>query len=306
MFTRLRIGLAALLLAAACAGLLFWRNHRAFSDARDLVACLPQTGSTLVSIDVEAIRQSGLLETIAGARGAEDADYRAFVLATGFDYRRDLKRAAAAFRSGDAFFVLTGRFDWDKLRAYAAAQGGACRDRLCRVPTSQPARWASFYPLGSNALALAFSANEFAAADIAERKFEAAALPSPAAPVWALVPAAALSDSRLPAGAQSFTSPLSGARQIVFSISPRAGSELEMALDVDCVSDAAASDLLVKLEGATNMLRKMIEREHLKPNPRDLSGMLTAGVFGREQTRVHGRWPVRRELVEALASGAPN
>jgi hypothetical protein len=47
----------------------------------------------------------------------------------------------------------------------------------------------------------------------------------------------------------------------------------------------------------------MIEREHMTPNPRDLSGVLVAGTFEQRQSTVIGTWPVERGFVEALASG---
>jgi hypothetical protein len=47
----------------------------------------------------------------------------------------------------------------------------------------------------------------------------------------------------------------------------------------------------------------MIEREKLKPNPHDLSGLLTAGVFKQQDKRVTGHWPLDRGFVESLASG---
>ena len=273
-----------------------------------MIACLPRSAATLLFVDVDGIRRSGILDIIAGPKSAggkvtEDADYKNFVAGTGFDYQRDLKEVAGAFRAGDSFFLLSGNFDWKRLDAYALAQGGTCRDGFCRVKSSQPGRWVSFYKVRSNAMALAFSANEFAALDVAPRP-AAGGSPDqiPNAPVWVWVPAAALRGAALPAGTRSFTSPMENAEQILFSLGPRNGA-LEMDLDVQCVSAAAASDLLVKLEGATNMLRKLIEREHVQPNPNDLSGLLTSGAFRREDRKVLGMWPIRKEFLESVASG---
>ncbi len=292
-----------LLLVALAAGY-YWYSNRPLGGAREMVACLPQGAETVVSLDVDGVRRSGLLDVVAGSRNAEDAEYKAFIAGTGFDYRRDLERAAGAFRSGDAFFVLTGRFDWAKLRAYTKAQGGNCRDDgFCRLHSTQSGRWTSFYQLRPKAMALAFSSNEFAALDIAVRAAGGAIEEIPTAPVWARIQPSAVASTKVLSGAQSFASPLAAAQDILLLFEP-SGSDLQLKLDVRCPSDAVASDLLVKLEGATNMLRKMIEREHQKPNPGDLSGLLTSGSFQREGSRLRGVWPVKRELIESLATGA--
>lgn len=268
-----------------------------------MMACLPRTTATLIYLDVSAMRRSGTLDLVSGSKAVEDADYRQYVDGTGFDYRRDLRAVAGSFASGEALFLLNGDFNWKRLNAYAVSQGGQCRDGSCRLPATTPGRWISYYRVREKTLALAFSGNELAALNIGPGKAGGLAGETPAAPVWALVPAASLAEANLPAGTRSFTSPLATAERIVFTIQP-AASGLEMDLEVTCGSAAGASDLLVKLEGATNMLRKLIERERQQPNPSDLSGLLTSGVFRREDRKVLGAWPLRKEFLEALAGGA--
>jgi hypothetical protein len=51
----------------------------------------------------------------------------------------------------------------------------------------------------------------------------------------------------------------------------------------------------------TALLRELIEKDKQKPNPGDLSGVLTAGVFRQENVRVVGRWPLERAFLESLA-----
>jgi hypothetical protein len=51
------------------------------------------------------------------------------------------------------------------------------------------------------------------------------------------------------------------------------------------------------------MLRDMIAREHQSPNPHDLSGVLTSGVFNHVGTRVLGTWPIERSFVQGLLEG---
>jgi hypothetical protein len=48
----------------------------------------------------------------------------------------------------------------------------------------------------------------------------------------------------------------------------------------------------------------LIEREHQKPNPADLSGFLTSGAFRSEGLRVSGYWRITRALIENLLGGS--
>ena len=65
----------------------------------------------------------------------------------------------------------------------------------------------------------------------------------------------------------------------------------------------AAAELVKQFSSMTGLLKSMIEREHMTPNPRDLSGVLVAGTFEQRQSTVIGTWPMERDFVEALASG---
>lgn len=127
---------------------------------------------------------------------------------------------------------------------------------------------------------------------------------TPAEPVWMLVPAAVLKDAQsLPAGARAFTIALENAERIVFSIGPD-GDHLQVGATVTCKDPETASALLVQLESTTNTLRKWLAREHQHPNPKDLSGVLTAGSFRREDRRVFGQWPVQRAFVDEITGAS--
>jgi hypothetical protein len=293
------IATALFLCAAAGVSVYFWRTASPASPA-EMIAALPQTGATLAYIDVSAIRQAGLLP-LAGAAKVQDADYRSFVDATGFDYERDLDAVAGSFTSSGAFFVARGRFDWPRLRSFAQRRG-ACRGELCRAPGSVPGRWVSFWRIGSRLMALASSPSDSAALDITPRKI-GADLPGPARPVWiSVAPSALATLSGLPAGTRSFTSPLAAADRVVFSLAP-SGNQLRLYLDVTSQSEAGAGELQKRLQDATDLLNKMLEREHQRPNEGDMSGLLSAGKFRREGRQVFGEWPVARKLIESIAGG---
>jgi hypothetical protein len=42
----------------------------------------------------------------------------------------------------------------------------------------------------------------------------------------------------------------------------------------------------------------------MKPNPRDLSGVLASGTFRRDGLRVVGQWTIPRAFLEQVLAGA--
>jgi len=60
-----------------------------------------------------------------------------------------------------------------------------------------------------------------------------------------------------------------------------------------------------QLQHATSLLRETIASENQKPNPTDLSGVLTAGVFEQAGRRVVGRWPLPPRTLPLLPQARP-
>src|SRR5271170_4771033 len=186
--------LVPLLLLVVCAlavGGVYWFRARGTAGPSNLVAYLPTVNASVIYIDVDTLRRSGILSALAGPKTGEEPDYRQFVQETKFDYRQDLDAVAAALKDGRTYFALRGRFHWGNLRDYAVRQGGSCHNDFCVVAGSQPNRRISFYALKSNVLALAIGPDDFGADQVAVRPAEPALSP-PKEPVWALIPAAAL------------------------------------------------------------------------------------------------------------------
>lgn len=306
MRSRLQLWVLAVVLAAVCAGIaggVYFFGFRRSVKPADLVSYLPSANATVLYIDVDAIRRSGILAMIAGSKAAQELEYQQFVNATKFDYRQDLDAVAAAFRDGQVFFALRGRFHWKDLQTYAAQQGGSCRGKFCSLPASQPGRHISFYPLRSDVMAMAVSPDNQAAYQVTARAGKLELAP-PNQPAWVLVPAAALKNAdALPSGTKAYASALQSAQEIVFTLGPD-GDHLQVALNVLCRDPQAAAALLADLENTTGTLRKWLAREHQQPNPGDLSGVLVAGAFRREDRRVYGQWPIPRAFVDSLAGGS--
>jgi hypothetical protein len=170
------------------------------------------------------------------------------------------------------------------------------------MPGSGPERNISFYQVTANVLALAVSADPRGVTSIGPggRKIE---LPAALDPLWMSVPAAVFNRlDAFPDGTRAFLSPLARAEKITFAMGPQ-GERLQLRLEVECKSAEAAADLAKQLTGVTGLLKDMIGRAHMTPNPRDLSGVLVAGSFAQRGLTVTGTWPIERGFVEALASG---
>ena len=294
--------LLAILCIALTAGILLYRT-RGGSNPSDLVAYLPIDKSVIVYIDTAAIRRSGILDMVAGSKVAEELEYQQFVDRTMFDYRQDLGAVAVAFKDGQVFLAARGNFHWKNLMDYAIRQGGSCHNSFCIAPSSRPSRRISFYPLKPNLMALGISSDDLAAYTVARRPGKLA-LPPPTQPLWMLVPATALKDTdALPAGTKPYASALQSADQIVFTVGPDSG-HLQVALQVTCRDVPAAEKLLLDLQNATGTLRGWMANEHQQPNAADLTGVLVAGTFHRDDRRVFGQWPIPRAFVDSLTGEA--
>ncbi len=143
---RALIAIAALVcLAAAAAGIYLYRLHGTLSGVSgkppDLLSMLPPGAPIVVYIDVATLRKS---QDLFGALGLgpdqpaspADRDYQEFVRGTGFDYTRDLDRAAiaiwpsgvvtpAGLGENQVMAVADGRFEEAKIKSYALRTGKA-------------------------------------------------------------------------------------------------------------------------------------------------------------------------------------
>ncbi len=295
----------AALLTAVCAALMFavyWVRFRSPASPAELTSLLPVKDATVLYIDVDGLRRSGFLNLIAGSKAAEELEYQQFVDQTQFDYKQDLDAVAAAFRKGDSYFALRGRFHWKDLMAYAVQQGGICHNGFCSFAGSTPNRHISFYPIRGNVMGLAISTSADEAA-WAIKKGNAPGWTPPAQPVWLVVPAARLNDTEsIPEGMRPFASALKGTQEITLSLGPQ-DYRFALKFQVTCDTVASASSLLVDLESASNTVRAELAKDR-KSRPGDLAEILAAGAFRRDDRRVHGEWPIERTTLEALFGGA--
>lgn len=296
-----KLALAALFLAATIGGYFAWRATRTLNN-QQLIQSLPQARATHVFIDVDGLRKSGLLDMIAGSKSAEDPDYKAFVEQTGLDYRTDLDAVAAAFSEGNTYLALRGRFKWNKLAAYAQAHGGKCDGlKVCSLPASRSGAFISFLLLRPAVLAMAVSTDEHGVNMIGPQDWRKPPH-LPAEPVWISVPSFALSEANLAAGTHAFLEPLSQAQDVTFAVGA-AQKGFQIRLEAVCATPEIAELLTRRLSATTDMLKKMLERDHMTPTPSDLTAVLTSGTFSQQNARVTGTWPLDRAFIESLAGG---
>ncbi len=301
---RWRMVVALLLACALAAAGVYWFRERRPARPADLVAVLPASNASVIYIDVDALRRSGILDMVAGSKTAEEPDYQQFVRETSFDYRQDLNAVAAALKDGRIYFALRGRFHWTRLREYAVRQGGSCHNDFCVVPGSQPNRRISFYLLSPDVLAMAVAPDDFAAYQVAKQSGQVSFSP-PQEPMWAAIPVAGLQGvDALPLAAKSYVPALQGAEQIVFSVGADRNRQLQLGLHVTCKDEPAAAALLKQVEAITKALRESRARQRQKPDPADLSEVLVAGSFRRDERQVYGTWPLSKAFVDAIAGTA--
>jgi hypothetical protein len=303
---RLRGWLVVIGVVALCAGIVWLLDlyHKGSIENRaSLLARLPAKDAIILEIDFAALRSAGLIDLLANSKTPEEADYKQFVAKTEFDYKQDLDLALASFTPTGKYFLLKGRFDWNKLTAYVRSEGGDCYNTRCRVHGSAPDRNISFFPLRRQVMAMAVSKD----ADAVNKLTASATTPrpdtAPGDPVsLSFSPAALKSVGSLPTGTQIFAKSLEDAEEVILSLGPH-GKDFQLTLKARCRNNHDAELVAAELERNTALLRSLLSRENKTPNPRDLTGVLTEGTFGHDGPRVTGRWPVSHLLIEDTLTG---
>jgi hypothetical protein len=285
----------------------YWFYSRPY-DAVRLVQCLPSDRSLHVYMNVGLLRSGGLLELLAGSQGTEEPDYKKFVEQTGFDYRTDLDAVAAGFRDGDEYFAVQGRFQWNRLADYARSHQGKCDviqgADACSMPATQAGKTISFSLLRRDVLALAV-ARDPQGARVIFPGFWKEPPKIPTAAIWLSAPPYIFADSKtLPAGLSPFRTQLTQARNTVFTLGASPDQKaFELRMLVDCAAPDDAAKMAAQLSSVTELLKKMLDRDKLKPTSGDLTGVLIAGRFEAQKDQVTGTWPIERKFIESLVSG---
>lgn len=290
------IALGGVLAAVAISLVIFFRPS---ASSLALLACLPPGEGPTIYIDLGMLKKTGVLDQLAGKPGEEDADYRQFVEASGFDYRRDLDAVVVQWRRGTALFVLAGRFNQELLETYVRNNRGQCVRSFCSLQGSSPDRRISFHPLGRRLMAMSTGADPMGAASIhqpiAQYSFE-----PPPGPVWISLPASSLhAEAGSPVWLSVLFNALQGVQRAVLTIEFRTGG-FELVLDAPCDSNDKAKLIAERLTSATAGLKDLIVRSGRTPEPSSPAAALSVGTFRAEGNVVRGKWPLNRAFLEGL------
>lgn len=307
MGTRLKSWMLVLLVAAGAAaiyGVLILYRMGADPSVADLLRRLPETNALTLHVDLRAIRASGMGSLLEGSAVAEEADYRRFVRESGFDWTRDLDAVTATKAGDDWYLFIRGRFDMEKVRNFALARGGACKNGYCEVAGATPGRRVSYFPVTADVLALATSKAQMAVTRMVQKRKTDWTGGVPEGPAWVSFNGSVLAgDPALPSGGRLFGKVLAETERTTFSVAGGAGG-LELKMRAFSPTAAGAENVKAQLEGVTKEFKSYFERVGQASRPDDLSGLLLSGQFAVTGTEVTGRWPLHADLLKKLAGGS--
>jgi len=321
------IAVAAVLLAAVIAtGFYVYRTQRPLAGASsgaapDILNLLPPDAPALAYIDVAALRklqgtQIAALLGLTDVAPEEDRDYQDFVRGTGFDYTRDLDRAAIALwpvaapapagQLGEnrVVAIADGRFDQAKIEAYALRTGklvtrGA--QSIYEVPGQPPA---SFEFLSSTRIALSSGAgaeNLLPAANSAGTRARDPATQSrihrvAGAPIFAVARTDNLPPSAYDAlkGSPQFATLARSIQGLTLAGQPD-GTLIHLTLDAECDSMKSAAEIAILVD-SMRMFGSMAlsdPKTRRQMTPGELA--LAQAVIGKAEVSHQDQW-VRLKL----------
>jgi len=165
MSKRTWIGLAAVFIVLGAVAFFGYRKRGLADGAarEEALALMPTDASAVVFADFDELRQAPFIAKLYAwaPKPPVDADYAQFVKETGFNYERDLQRITMAVVKGGPgspwFSILDGKFDRQKISAYALKTGSSVRTdgrEIFSVPVSGTARKISLTFLRSDRIAV--------------------------------------------------------------------------------------------------------------------------------------------------------
>lgn len=300
---------AAGIAAAVSAGWWVWRK----SDRDHWYRRLPGENALLLHVHFTALRRGASLLPLLEAKIDPDPDYASFIRRTGFDYQRDLDEAVVCYLPDRVYILAQGRFDPQRLRAYALSQGGGCGGAAldaepCHMPASRPDRKISFVLLESGLLALATAPEPDAVLQL-RREPAVSALPLAAAArtanprpalLWLTCGPSTLGQL-LPGNAAILAGALSKAQRVhVFLNVLPAG--LQLLLHADCASEAQAGETGRLLKGLQKALEGALRAGRGERPPSEWEKVLATTAIEQAGTVVRLSWSLDPSTLRSLAA----
>lgn len=289
-------------LGAAILGAAVWLRHQQQAAPEALVRRLPGANAAMGYLNVDALRQAGLLQTKA-SNITREAEYEEFIRNSGFQWERDLDALLWSFTPDARFFFVTGRFDWGRLRQFVVTEGGECQGEFCTIAGSQPDRQISFFPWRSNVMALAVSEDRYAADRLRlEYRHQREALD---APFWLHLSGSALTSSESEIeGLRGFLRLLERTEETTILLRPE-NDTFALQLLARCEQPEQATALAADFRKLTEWLNRLLEIEKQEPQETELAAILSSGQFAASGQAVEGKWAVPRAFLESIFAQDP-
>lgn len=292
-------------------------------DQLKFVRQLPASASAIVFADVTQIRASAFARELAelAPTSEQDPHYTSFVSATGFDYSRDLDRAAMALwprTSPTSVVVLAeGRFDRKRIANYAMQTGRLVRENgheVYEVPEQGSAREIRIAFLTSNRLALADGPGLDAVLTSTEANHLDPTMTARVAQVagTAFFSVARTEDLAQDIGLDESKSPqlarmLKNVRSITLAGQPEAAN-LNISANAVCDSALDALQLMTVLEGLRWMGRAALAdpkvQQQIGPQWRPLDELLKATSLSHSGRTLRLRVQLTEQMLAVAASPA--
>lgn len=264
---------------------------------------LPARDAAVGSVDVNAIRDAGLVGS--GGSALREPEYEDFIRRSGFNWEKDMDRVTWSFTPTAKFFLVDGRFDWPRLEAFVKTEGGECRDGFCTVRGSQPGREISFFALRPEVMALAVSADRYAADQMRQTHDTEGSHPlasPPRAPLWVHFSKFTLETAEPESpGMRGFARILRETEEALVVLEP-AENTFRLRLEARCASPEKAQSLAKDLTNLTALLNRLLGMEKVKPGESDFASVLAGGTFIAAETQLQGTWPISKSFLSGLVA----
>ncbi|HEU5412009.1 MAG TPA: hypothetical protein VFU57_13385 [Candidatus Acidoferrales bacterium] len=294
-------------------------NHPA---APDLIHQLPAGAHAIAFSDLAALRKASFTNELSALApsSSQDPAYRQFVRETGFDYSRDLDRAAVALWPGTSptslIALAQGRFDQSKIERYALRNGGRRVKihgaEVYEVP-GQNSRLVRFTFLDPAEIAIADgpAITEILgpATSRLDSQMSARASAVSSAPVYAIARSQNFAkDLNIDATKNSQLAALLRSIRSITAVGQPAGDNLNVSASADCDSSLHAVELSTTLQGLVWMGRAALSdpkvQQQIGPQWPALDALLKAADISHSAHFVRLRLQITPQMLRTAAAPA--
>lgn len=288
--------------------------------APDLIRQLPAGAHAVAFADLAAMRNASFTDELSALapNSSQDPAYTQFVRETGFDYSRDLDRAAAAFwpeTSPTSIVALAqGRFDEAKIERYALHNGGhrikIRGAEVYEVPgqNSRLVRFAFLNP-GEIALADGPALAEILGPETSrlDSQMSARASAVSSAPVYAIARSQNFAkDFDIDAAKNSQLAALLRSIRSITAVGQPVGDNLNLSASADCDSSIHAVELSTTLQGLLWMGRAALSdpkaQQQIGPQWPALDALLKAADISHSTHFVRLRLQITPQMLRSAAA----